>query len=222
VSLLAALQQADAGFPSGGFAFSNGIEGLAALGQRFDAAGLAGLLAGVLRHRWAGCDRVAVSRAWDCGADAAALLPIDAAIEAATLPRTLRAGSRANGAALLTAHARLGSPGAAALRAALAEGALLGHLPVLQGALWRGLGIARDAALLVSGYVTISTLATAAVRLGRVGALVAQGAVRDSLPLIEALAAVPVADDAPLIAALPWLDIACARQEFSELRLFAN
>jgi len=72
VSLLAALQQADAGFPSGGFAFSNGIEGLAALGQRFDAAGLAGLLAGVLRHRWAGCDRVAVARAWDCGADAAA------------------------------------------------------------------------------------------------------------------------------------------------------
>jgi urease accessory protein len=222
VSFLAALQQADAGFPSGSFAFSNGIEGLAALGQPFDPAGLSGLFATVLRHRWAGCERVAVARAWRCGPDPAALRDIDEAIEAATLPQTLRRGSRANGAALLTAHARLGSPGAVLLRAALAAGELLGHLPVLQGALWRGLGMSQDAALLVSGYTTVSTLATASVRLGRVGALAAQAALRDALPLIEALAAAPIADDAPLVAALPWLDIACARQESSPLRLFAN
>lgn len=222
IATLVALQQADAAFPSGSFAFSNGIEGLAALGQRFDRASLTGLFACVLRRRWAGCERVAVGRAWTHGPDADALAPVDAAVEAATATAPLREGSRANGAALLAAHARIGTPGADGLHAALRAGLLRGHLPVMQGALWRAAGMGADEAVLVSGYTTIATLAAAAVRLGAVGALVAQQAVTAALPLIATLATQPADEDGALIAALPWLDVACARQAGAGLRLFAN
>ena len=222
LSFLAALQQADAAFPNGNFAFSNGVEGLAALGMPFDASSLAALLTAALRHRWAGCDRVVLVRAWRRGGDIAALASIDHAMEAATLPLKLRDGSRANGAALLAAHARLGSPGAAALLAAVSRGDLLGHLPVLQGVLWRDLGIIERDAVLVSAYTTASTLSTAALRLGRIGAIAAQRALRDALTSIDALTRQPVRDEGALVATTPWLDIACARQETAQVRMFSS
>ena len=54
---LIALQQADSAFPSGSFAFSNGIEGLAALLDGLGGAELGHAVEAVLRHRWAGSDR---------------------------------------------------------------------------------------------------------------------------------------------------------------------
>ncbi len=246
LSLLRALQQADTAFPSGSFAFSHGVEGLADLGVRFDLQSMAGVFEAVLRHRWAGCDRVALVQGWRCGADPAGLMQadtagpmeidtarftqvdtarlmqIDQAVEAATLPATLRRGSRSNGAALLSAHVRIGTPSAAALHTALASGALLGHLAPLQGALWRALGIGERQAVLVSGYTTVTALASAAVRLGCFGALAAQEAIGRVLSLIEALASDPVAMDAPLSGTLPWLDVACAQHGSSSVRLFSS
>lgn len=230
LSLLRALQQADAAFPSGSFAFSHGVEGLAGLGMRFDVQAMAGVFEAVLRHRWAGCDRVALVRGWHCGADPAEpgavdtlkLLRVDQAVEAATLPETLRLGSRSNGAALLSAHARIGTPSAAGLRASLSCGDILGHLAPLQGALWRALGLGMEQAVMVSGYTTVTALASAAVRLGSLGALAAQDAIGRVLSLIEALASEPVAEGAPLSGTLPWLDVACAQQGAASLRLFSS
>lgn len=222
LSLLPALQQADAGFPSGGFAFSNGIEGLDAMGARLDGPALTGVMEAVLRHRWAPCDRIALAQAWRAGPDVARLAGIDRALEAATLPESLRRGSCRNGAALLAAHVRLGTPGAAALRAALDAEVLLGHLPTLQGALWRASGLDEDAATQVSGYTVASGLSSAAVRLGCLGALPAQAALRDVLPVIAELSRAPVPGIDRLGGVLPWLDIACARQQGASLRLFAS
>lgn len=230
LSLLRTMQQADSAFPSGSFAFSHGVEGLVGLGMRFDVQSMAGVFEAVLRHRWSGCDRVALVRGWRCGSDAAdladldaaGLLRIDQAVEAATLPATLRQGSRSNGAALLSAHARIGTPSAAALCAALSRGDILGHLAPLQGALWRAMGLGLEQAVLASGYTTVTALASAAVRLGSLGALVAQEAIGRVLPLIEALASDPVSADAPLCGTLPWLDVACAQHGASSLRLFSS
>ena len=222
LSLLPALQQADAAFPSGGFAFSNGIEGLDAMGARLDGPALAGVTEAVLRHRWAPCDRIALAQAWRAGPDVARLAEIGRALEAATLPESLRLGSRRNGAALLAAHVRLGTPGASTLQAALQANALLGHLPLLQGALWRAVGLDEAAAIQVSGYTVASGLASAAVRLGCLGALPAQAALRDVLPLIAELSRGPVPAIDRLGGFLPWLDIACARQQGAPLRLFAS
>ena len=222
LSLLPALQQADAAFPSGGFAFSNGVEGLDALGMRLNGPALAGIIEAVLRHRWAPCDRAALVQAWRAGSDVARLAEIDRALEVATLPESLRRGSRRNGAALLAAHVRIDTPGASALQAALQAEIILGHLSVLQGALWRAAGLEEDAAIQVSGYTVASGLASAAVRLGCLGALPAQTALRDALPLIAALSRAQVPDIDQLGGSLPWLDIACARQQGASLRLFAS
>lgn len=222
LNLLPALQQADAAFPSGGFAFSNGVEGLDAMGVRLDGPALAGVMEAVLRHRWTPCDRIALAQAWRAGPDVPRMAEIGRALEAATLPESLRLGSRRNGAALLAAHVRLGTPGASALQAALEADALLGHLPLLQGALWRAVGLDEAAAIQVSGYTAASGVASAAVRLGCLGALPAQAALRDVLPLIAELSRGPVPDINRLGGFLPWLDIACARQQGASLRLFAS
>lgn len=222
LNFLTALQQADSAFPSGSFAFSNGIEGLAALGCNFDVEQLAGVFELMLRHRWVGCERVALVHAWRCGADPAALTQIDRALEAAILPRTLREGSRKNGAALLAAHARIGSAGSGLLRLALLRGELFGHLATVQGAVWSGLDLAEADCVLVSGYSLVSAAATAAVRLGYTGVLAAQQAIKKSLPIINQLASSPIAEISQLTGALPWLDIACARQETAALRLFSS
>ena len=133
IALLTALQHADAAFPSGSFAFSNGMEGLAALHPEIDATELRGVLAAVLRHRWATSERIAVVQAWRAGSNLVDLAEIDSALEAAILSEPLRTGSRRNGAALLTAHVRLGTSGAAALRACVQTGTMLGHLPIVPG-----------------------------------------------------------------------------------------
>lgn len=222
IGLLNALQQGDTMFPNGSFAFSNGVEGMAALDQRFDLPGLAGLFEMVLRHRWSQCDRVALIHAWRSGTSLPELDLADRLLEAATLPATLRSGSRNNGAALVEAHARMGGDDAMVLKAALENGELLGHLPVMQGALWRGLGMNEAEAVLTSGYLTVTGLGSAAVRLGVAGALTVQKALRQVLELIGELAALPARKLDDLAGALPWLDLACAHQEIAALRLFAN
>ena len=58
LTLLATLWQSDSAFPSGAFAFSNGIEGLAELGQTLGRDNLGTTLISTLTHRWAGMDRI--------------------------------------------------------------------------------------------------------------------------------------------------------------------
>jgi len=110
--LLTILQHADSAFPSGSFAFSNGIEGLAAMNAPLDRGGLRDVVGMFLRHRWATSDRIAVALAHRAHNDFNRLAAIDQAVEAATLAEPLRTGSKRNGNALLAAHIRLGTPGA--------------------------------------------------------------------------------------------------------------
>lgn len=224
---LLALQHADSAFPSGSFAFSNGIEGLIALDLTFGADALVRSATAILRHRWAGSERVALTLAHRAAGDLARLTEIDHAVEAATLAETMRQGSRRNGASLLVTHARLGTPGAAQLRSALATGTVLGHLPVVQGVLWRGLGLDEAAAAQMSGYQTLAGLVTAAIRLGGVGAIEAQRVIGAVLPVLVEMLAEPVetpatSDTIRLKSFTPLVEIAAARHARADLRLFAN
>jgi urease accessory protein len=220
-ALLTILQHADSAFPSGSFAFSNGIEGLAAMNAPLDRAGLHDIVAMVLRHRWATSDCVAVARAHRAGEDFEELAAIDRAVEAATLAEPLRSGSKRNGNALLAAHARLGTPGASEFRAQIAAEKLHGHLSVVQGFLWRARGMSEADAMTVSGYTTASGLIAASVRLGRIGAVEAQAVLTALLPIIADLS-VPVAPNAQIESFLPWVDAAASRQARAHLRLFAS
>ena len=223
LTMLLAMQQSDAAFPSGSFAFSNGIEGLAALPFPFDRAALLRHAGAAIRHRWAGTDRVALIHAFRAGADTDRLATIDAAIDAATLTEPFRTGSQRAGRAFLASHARLGTPSAGLVKDAIADGRMIGHLPTIQGCLWRAIGVCEREAVAISGYQTVSGLASAAVRLGRIGAIDAQAVVRDMLPLIEACDThLPADADLAFDSFVPFIEIAAMRAASADLRLFAN
>jgi urease accessory protein len=151
-----------------------------------------------------------------------AIAATDAALEAAILVQPLREGSRRNGMALLAAHERLGTAGARPLRAACRDGQCLGHLAVMQGALFRAIGMDLPAAIAAAGYGAAASLVTAAVRLGRVGAIEGQRALSGVLPLLAHLASHPPPPDAVPEAFLLLLDIAAARHARAGMRLFAT
>lgn len=220
--LLVAFQHADSAFPSGSFAFSNGIEGLAALGAKLDRNGLADTIGAILGHRWATADRVALVRAHRAGSDLDAVAAVDFEMEAASVSEPLRNGSRRNGSALLASHVRLKTEGASSLQQCIVAGSAFGHLPVVQGYLWRALGINERDAAAISGYTAATALTTVAVRLGCIGALEAQAVLRSVLPLVAKHAKEPVDAGAQIESFLPWVDVAAARGTRAELRLFAN
>ena len=221
-SFLTAIWQADGTFPSGSFAFSYGIEGVLAQRGSVGQPELAELTRAILRQRWAGFDRVAVVRAFRAGDEPGAIGVLDHEVEAATLTEPLRGGSRRNGAAFPAAHARLGEATAHRLREAIRARTCLGHLPVMQGAVWRAMGLSEADAQIVSGYTVASQVIAAAVRLGAIGALQGQAVLQSCLPEIERFAASAIDADAPLQGFLPFLDIASARHARAELRLFVN
>lgn len=220
--LLLALQHADALFPSGGFAFSQGLEASAALAAELGPFDIDDFLAAQIRHRWAGADRVALVRAHRLNGDADAIARLDAEVEASTASEAFRDASRRNGVALLTTHTRLATPGASDYRARIRRGQALGHLPVIQGLVWQALGLDATTAALMSGYAAVAAPVSAAVRLGHIGAIEAQAVIGRALPLVAQIVALPVDDDEPLAAFLPLAEIAVARHGATGVRLFSN
>ena len=222
LSLLQAIWQADGTFPSGAFAFSYGVEGVVALRSELDGTALAELTATILRQRWETCDRIALVQACRAAGNLHAIAAIDRDVEASTFGSTTRDGSRRNGGSFLASHARLGDATASRLRDAVRSGVCLGHIAVMQGAVWQALGLDENLAQLASAYSVASGVTAAAVRLGAIGALESQKVLRGCLPLIDALVAQPVPDDAGLSSFVPFLEIAAARHARADLRLFVN
>lgn len=220
--VLQAIWQADGMFPSGSFAFSYGVEGVVALRPKMDGAALAELTTAILRQRWATCDRLALIQAFRRGGELEVIASIDQAVETSTFGETLREGSRRNGASFLAAHARLGEATALRLREAVRSRLCLGHIAVMQGAVWQAIGLDEHLAQLASGYSVASGVIAAVVRLGVIGALEGQKVLRECLPVIEAFAAGPVSGDDEFSSFIPFVEIAAARHARADLRLFAN
>jgi urease accessory protein len=222
LSTLQAIWQADGTFPSGAFAFSYGVEGVVALRSKLDGTVLAELTTAIIQKRWVTFDRVALVRAFRAAGDLDAIAAIDRDVEASTFGSTMRDGSRRNGGSFLASHARLGERAALRLRDAVSSGVCLGHIAVMQGAVWQAIGLDERLAQLASAYGVASGVIAAAVRLGAIGALEGQKVLRGCLPLIDALAAEQLPDDAELSSFMPFLEIAAARHARADLRLFVN
>ena len=93
-NLLVDLQHADGQFPSGGFAFSQGLEPSSSLADRLGKFDFAGFVEGQIRFRWADADRVALIRAHRLAGGLEAIAKLDREVEASTLMEGLRSGSR--------------------------------------------------------------------------------------------------------------------------------
>lgn len=220
--LLVALQHADSQFPSGGFAFSQGLEASALLKETLGGWDLADFVLTQLRHRWAGADRVALIRAHRCVGELSSVTELDLEVEASTFVDGLRTGSRRNGMALLTTHARIATSRASDYRALVRDGSACGHLAVVQGLLWWVIGLDETAAASMSGYQAAASLSTAAIRLGLIGAIEAQAILTSALPVIAAICREPVAADEPIRSFNPLTEIAVAFHRDGGQRLFSN
>ncbi|WP_340117804.1 urease accessory UreF family protein [Pelagibius sp. 7325] len=219
LTLLRLLQLSDSNFPSGGFAFSNGLETLANEEALRDAADIESYLRDQLAARWATFDRWFLAAAHAAGDDIGALGELDWLCEAQSSVASLAAASRRMGRAMLSSHQRIGTPFAVSYLTALREGAVPGHLPVVQGLIADALELPRASAEASALYQLVSAGLTAAVRLGRLGALEAQSVYTALAPrLAEILLAAPPAEPH---AFTPLGDIAAMRHADHATRLFA-
>ncbi len=221
-TLLTALQYADSFFPSGGTAFSWGLEALSADRQVTSADEVRRFLEGQLRHRWATCDRLFLVAAHRAGEDLDAVAALDDLLEAMTLPRELREGATRAGGALLGIHERLGTAGAAEYRARVRAAETPGHLPVVQGLLLAGVGLDERIASTVSAHALSVSVVSAALRLSVITHVDAQRVLTAVRGLLAALLAEPVLDVAQAAVYTPATDVGAMRHESQAARLFAN
>ena len=218
---LALLQLGDSAYPAGGFAFSWGLEGLAADGMLANRNELDRIIADQLARRWATMDRVLLRKAFyakHCKAIAA----VDRLAEAGTPSAEMRDGSRRAGRALLGVWVKLEGPLSTAYRDLVSADARLGHLPIAQAIVGRDAGFSLDAAELVSGWTLVTGLVSAAVRLGIIGHIEAQQSQAVARGLLgELLADAPGADALPA-SFTPFIDIAVSRGPLRHVRMFTT
>jgi len=156
------------------------------------------------------------------GDDLTATVNLDHEVEASIPIEPLRLGSRRNGMAMLTAHARMATPLASDFRNLVRAGHAPGHMAVAQGLVWRSIGLDEATAIAVSGYQCIMALATAAIRLGIVGAIEAQAIVGRALPLVTEISVETIGDRDRLSSFVPLAEIAVLLHGRSDQRLFSN
>ena len=215
------LQHGDSFFPSGSIAFSYGLETLFSDGHARDAHDVESFLTHQLNDRWATLDWGVLAAAWQAPT-LDAQRSVDDVQESMSLPKGLREGSKRAGAALLTVHTELATPGVASFARARDEGQTPGHLSVVQGVAWKGCGLdLNDCGLLGAHTFAIAVLGCA-LRLGIIGHLGAQKILSAVRPHIVKLLDRPPPAVARLSAFTPIAEIAVMRHEAQSTRLFSN
>ena len=222
VGLLAMLQHADSMFPSGAVSFSFGLETLVNRGIVAGCRDLEAFLTAQLRGRWADLDRPILWHAHHTGDDLAALACLDALVNAQSLSVEQRLGSTRMGQALLGVHQKLGTPLAGAYAEMITRDSGFGHLPVVQGLLWRALGISANEMLVMSAHSVLTSMLGAAIRLSVVGYIQAQRIHAALLPVIAEILETPICAPEETHAFVPQIDIASMLHETDDVRLFVN
>ncbi len=213
-TLLRLLQTGDSAFPSGAFAFSNGLETLVGEGVVPERMPLSAVLLDHIAPRWIEFDRYFVR---------AALLVDDIAdtdreCELRQTVPELCAASQRMGRALLTSHARIGTAGAAE-HLARPRVEAPAHAPVVQGLVGRALGLTPEEAEAGAFHGLLAGFSAAAVRLGKIGAISAQELVAQAIS--HHAAAFETPPEIPSAFA-PIADIAAQRRDATAVNLFAT
>jgi urease accessory protein len=227
LALLRLAQLADSAFPSGGFAFSGGLEVLLNEAQVRGESGIEALLAEQVLPRWASFDRwylvrthtLASAAGQDGEALGTALSAIDRRCEVQSSCAALAEASRRMGRSALTSAGRLGLATAIDYAAMVRAGTAHGHLPVVQGLLGAALAMPRPAIEAAAVHALLMGTLSAAVRMGAIGALAAQAVLLRLGETAAARLAEPLPDGPHAFS--PLADIAAARRGRLAVPLFA-
>ena len=183
VDFLRLLSWVSPAFPTGGYAYSHGLEWVVEQGGVRDVATLCDWVETLLAHGSLGNDLIILHTAWDAGNDTQKLKEIAAFACAAAASRERYEESVYQGEAFLKAaevwHV---TPSADEIKQARWP------LPVVQGMVFRRGGIGKAQAVLSGGYVAVAALVSAAVRLIPLGQTDGLRALAQLEPALQAAA----------------------------------
>ena len=229
-SFLAALQLADSFFPSGTYAHSQGLEGMATRGWVRNADDLGEYLRNLLTWSILPCDGVALLNAHRAAQDGdlATLVDIDWCLHAMKLPAELRVASGHAGRRILdeTAPLLLGETGCAVhgeFRRLVTERETPGTGAVALGVASCAAGIDAENALLMHCHSFAVGVLGAAQRLLPITHTDAQRVLRSlHEPVISATTALQHRDWREMTSFAPQTDIASMLHERDDVRMFAS
>jgi urease accessory protein len=222
----ALLQQSDSFYPTGSYAHSFGLEGLVQDGAVRDRESLRAFLLEQALPLLGRTDLPIAARAWEAAGDPPDWQGLREACRLGSAvrgARELREASEAIGRQRLELCARLrGGLAAEFNRRAEAEG---WPRPACVAAAIEGrtIGAPADAVLTGIVYTAATGIAAAAMKLLRLGQNSAQALIAEALEEAPALVAAALAAPADEIGGFhPWWDIAAARHETADGRLFIS
>lgn len=221
-SSLLMLQHGDSFFPSGSVAFSYGMETLCADVKVETQSDVQRFLEQHLRYRWASLDRTLLRTAWCAGGNLDIVQSADLTQQRMSIPHESRTGSWRAGRALLSVHERLGTRCALEYSERIDRGSALGHLCVIQGLVWWGVGLSVEQAETLSVHTMCVGMVSAAIRLGVIGHTGAQRLLTDLRALAEDALNTPCVHAEAVRSFTPAADIAMMRHEWQASRVFSN
>lgn len=225
LSLLNGLRFVDSFFPSGGFAFSSGLEAAVNGGAVHDGKSFAPYVEDLLLQGIARREAVAVAVAHQAGEAGrmTSVLEIDRALESLKLGRDSRLASRQMGRQVIKAAAEQlrGHRPLTDYRKAVEEGRTPGHLPLAVGLTLAACGWSRQDSVAAFLYQTAQGMISAAMKLLPVGQQQGQQLLAKWAPMIVQLSHT-VTVQSGLGSWSPVHDIYAMRHARLESRLFRS
>ncbi len=224
--VLSLFQLTDSFFPSGGFAYSWGLETFVSDGLIRNGKGLERFLRPFLQGVVARSDALVVKLAHEAvgKSDLAEVFRLDRLLHAMKTARECREGSLQIGKQILRVMIELQSTqNLKCVKEALDSGAAFGHHASIFGVVCREMDISRRDALLAFLYQTASSVIRAGIRLIPLGHMDGQKALSGVRPLLEAIVdeVLPLSE-ADIASFAPGVKIRAMRHELLYSRLFRS